>query len=108
MHRSGQLMHDIRSYLDTELNQRAKHWKSLKNALIPALPPEFMDKIVYAVIEDQTLTVFCDSPAWTSKLRFYDAELVKVFRAQGIVLKRVIARTVPPIEMPGSLATRHD
>lgn len=101
-------MHEIRSYLDAELSKRSKHWKSLKNTLIPALPPEFMEKIVYAVIEDQTLTIFCDSPAWTSKLRFYDAEITKTLKTQGILLKKVIARTVPPIEMPGSLTTRHD
>jgi hypothetical protein len=101
-------MHDIRSYLDSELNRRSKDWKKLKNALVPALPPEFMEKIVYAVLEDQTLTIFCDSPAWTSKLRFYDAEVSKTFRGQGLILKKVIARTVPPIEMPGSLNTRPD
>jgi len=67
-----------------------------------------MNKIVYAVVEEQTLTIFCDSPAWTSKLRFYDAEITKTLRGQGILLKKVIARTVPPIEMPGSLSTRHD
>lgn len=101
-------MHEIRSYLDNELNQRSRDWKTLKNALVPALPPEFMDKIVYAVVEEQTLTVFCDSPAWTSKLRFYDEEITKTLRSQGILLKKVLSRTVPPIEMPGSLATRHD
>jgi len=101
-------MQEIRSYLDSELNQRSQSWKSLRNALIPALPPEFLEKIVYAVVEDQTLTIFCDSPAWTSKLRFYDSEITKTLRDQGILLKKVSARTVPPIEMPGSLATRHD
>ncbi len=101
-------MHEIRSFLDSELNRRSQSWKKLKSALVPALPPEFMDKIVYAVVEDQALTIFCDSPAWTSKLRFYDAEITKTLRAQGIVLKKVVARTVPPIEMPGSLNTRPD
>lgn len=101
-------MHEIRSYLDSELNRRSHDWKKLKNALVPALPPEFMEKIVYAVLDDQTLTIFCDSPAWTSKLRFYDSEVSKTFRGQGMILKKVVARTVPPIEMPGSLNTRPD
>lgn len=101
-------MHEIRSYLDSELNQRSQNWKALKNTLVPALPPEFLGKIVYAVVDDQTLTIFCDSSAWTSKLRFYEADITKVLRAQGILLKKVIARTVPPIEMPGSLTTLHD
>ena len=80
-------MHEIRSYLDSELNQRSQSWKALKNKLVPALPPEFLGKIVYAVIDDQTLTIFCDSPAWTSKLRFYEADIAKTLRTQGIVLK---------------------
>lgn len=98
-------MHEIRSYLDSELNQRSQAWKALKNALVPALPPEFMQKIVYGVLDDQTLTIFCDSPAWTSKLRFYDAEIIKALKNQGTLLKVVIARTVPPVEMPGSTNT---
>ncbi len=101
-------MHEIRSYLDSELNQRSQNWKALKNTLVPALPPEFLGKIVYAVVDDQTLTIFCDSAAWTSKLRFYEADITKTLRAQGILLKKVIARTVPPIEMPGSLTTCQD
>jgi len=101
-------MHEIRSYLDTELNQRSQEWKSLKNSLVPALPPEFMSKIVYAVVEDQTLTIFCDSPAWSSKLRFYDREITTALKSQGMLLKKVLSRTVPPVEMPGSLTTRHD
>ncbi len=94
-------MQKIDSYLKTELLARTRNWTAIRDILTLALPPQFLDHIVYAAIDDTNLTLFADTPAWTSKIRFYDAEIVKVFSANGQVIRQVNARTVPAIERPG-------
>lgn len=94
-------MQKIDSYLNAELVRRSRDWLALKEILILALPPEILKHVVYAVTEDTTLTLFSESPAWTSKIRFYDTDLKKVFKQQGAVIRTVKTRTIPPIEQQG-------
>lgn len=91
-------MQKIGSYLDNELIRRSSNWKDLKDSLVLALPPEAMNHVIYAVVDDTTLTVFSDSPAWTSRMRFYDSDIKKIFTERGMVLRAVQGRTVPAVE----------
>lgn len=91
-------MQEINAYLDSKLVQRAGNWKDLKDSLVLALPPDIIQHVVYAVVDGTTLTVFADSPAWTSRMRFYDADIKKIFTQRGVVLRAVQARTIPAVE----------
>ncbi|OED40685.1 hypothetical protein AB833_11525 [Chromatiales bacterium (ex Bugula neritina AB1)] len=93
-------MQKIDSYMNTELLARTRNWSDVREILTLALPPQFLEHIVYAVIDDTSLTIFADSPAWTSKLRFYDGEIVKVFNRNCKVIRQINTRTVPAIEQP--------
>ena len=83
--------------MDSAVVRKSREWQRLKDALVLALPPEVLKRVVYASLEDTTLTVFSDSPAWTGKMRFYDAEIKKVFTKQGMVVRVVQSRSVPPV-----------
>jgi predicted nucleic acid-binding Zn ribbon protein len=90
-------MQQINQYLDPTLVRKSDEWQKLKDLLVLALPPEVQRTVVYATLEDTKLTVFCESPAWTAKLRFYDAEIRKVMSKHGTVVRAVAARSVPPV-----------
>lgn len=92
-------MQQIDSYLDSELIRRSRNWKDLQDSLVLAIPPDAMKRVVYAVIDDTTLTIFSDSPAWTSKMRFYEDEIKKVFTQRGKVVRAVQGRTVAGVEL---------
>lgn len=94
-------MQEINRYLDSTLVKKSGDWQKLKDLLVLALPPDVMKTIVYASRDDTTLTIFCESPAWTSKLRFYDAEIRKVLSKNGTVIRSVTARSVPPVTPRG-------
>jgi len=90
-------MQQINQYLDSTFARKSGEWQKLKDLLVLALPPDVMKQVVYASLEDTKLTVFCESPAWTSKLRFYDNEVRKVLSKNGTVVRSVAARSVPPV-----------
>ncbi len=90
-------MQQLNQYLDPKLVKKSGEWQRIKDLLVLALPPDVMKKVVYASLEDTTLTVFCESPAWSSKLRFYDAEVRKVLSKNGTVIRAVTARSMPPV-----------
>lgn len=92
-------MKEIDTFADNEFKRRSRQWKDLKDELILALPPNVVKHVVYAVIEDTTLKIYTDSPAWTSKMRFHDMEIKKAFTQRGVVLRAVQARTVPAVEL---------
>lgn len=92
-------MKEIDTFIDNEFERRSRNWKDLKDSLLLALPPEIMKRVVYAVVEDTTLKIYADSPAWTSKMRFYDNDIKKIFKQRGIVLRAIQTRTVPGIEL---------
>ena len=88
-------MQEMNSFLDSELVRRARQWKQLKKLLDQALPPELLERVSYASLTDSKLTIFSDAPEWTSRMRFYNEEIIEFFDQQGIVVKDVQARTVP-------------
>ena len=90
-------MQQINQYLDSNLVRKSGEWQKLKDLLVLALPPDVLQKVVYASLEDTRLTIFCESPAWSSKMRFYDAEVRKVLSKNGTVVRSVSARSVPPV-----------
>lgn len=92
-------MKEIDSFVDNEFRRRSRQWKHLKDELILALPPNVMKHVVYAVVEDTTLKIYTDSPAWTSKMRFHDVDIKKIFTQRGVVVRAVQARTVPAVEL---------
>ena len=88
-------MQEMNSFLDSELVRRARQWKQLKQILDRALPAEFLERVSYASLTDRQLTIFSDAPEWTSRMRFYSAEIIEFFAKEGIAVKDVQARTVP-------------
>lgn len=90
-------MQDINQFLNPALLQKSSEWQTVKDALILALPPEVLKQVVYATIKDTTLTIFCATPAWTAKMRFYDSDIKKIFTEQGMVLRMVQAKSMPPV-----------
>jgi len=88
-------MQEINSFLDSALVRRSRQWQDLKKVLEKALPTEFLAKVSYASLDNGKLTIFSDAPEWTSRMRFYSAEIIEFFEQEGITVKEVIARTVP-------------
>ena len=92
-------MQEMNSFLDSELVRRARQWQQLRKILDRALPAEFIERISYASLKDSKLTIFSDAPEWTSRMRFYSAEIIEFFDQEGIDVKDVQARTVPKPEV---------
>lgn len=88
-------MQEINSFLDSELLRRSRQWQGLKKILERALPTEFLAKVSYASLDNGTLTIFSDAPEWTSRVRFYSAEIIDVFEKENRKVIDVQARTVP-------------
>lgn len=91
-------MQEINSFLDSELIRRSHQWQQLKKRLAQALPEEFLQKVSYANLENGKLTIFSDAPEWTSRMRFYSAEIIEVFAKENLKVVDVQARTVPKPE----------
>lgn len=91
-------MQEMNSFLDSELVRRARQWKQLRKILDRALPPEFLERVSYASLADGELTIFSDAPEWTSRMRFYSAEIIEFFASEGIEVINVQARTIPKPE----------
>lgn len=98
---AGLYMQEINQYLDPTLRQKSSEWQRLKDLLVLAIPPDMFQRVVYASLEDTRLTIFCESPAWASKMRFYDAEVRKVLSQHGSVVRSVSARSIPPVAPRG-------
>lgn len=91
-------MQQINSFLDSELVRRSRQWNRLKTILDKALPAEFRGKISYANLDNGKLTIFSDAPEWTSRMRFYSAEIIEIFEKENLTVVDVQAQTVPKPE----------
>ncbi len=92
------VMREINSFHDSEFVRRARRWQQLKKILDKALPPEFMTKVSYANLDNGKLTIFSDAPEWTSRMRFYSAEIIEFFEKENLKVVDVQARTIPSPE----------
>lgn len=88
-------MQEINNFLDSELVRRSQRSKNLQRVLTKVLPPEFLERVSYATLTDGILTVFSDSPEWTSRMRFMNTEIIETFSEEGETVIEVVARTVP-------------
>ena len=88
-------MQEINSFLDSELVRRSRQWQDLKKVLEKALPTEFLAKVSYASLDNGKLTIFSDAPEWTSRMRFYSAEIIDIFEKENLKVVDVQAQTVP-------------
>jgi hypothetical protein len=88
-------MKGVGTFFSDELLKRGQAWRDLRERLVPALPPEYLAHISYAVADDKTITIFTDSAAWTAKIRFYDSEILKVMAQHGRKLRFVQVKTAP-------------
>ena len=70
-------MQEINNFLDTEIVRRSQHWNRLKHILEQALPEEFFEQVNYATLNDGKLTIFSNSPAWSSRYAFTILKLLK-------------------------------
>ena len=94
-------MKGVGNFFSDELVRRGKAWAKLRELLVPALPPEYLSHVTYAVTDEKTLSIFTDSAAWTAKIRFYDSEILKIMAQNGRKLKYVQVKTAPGT-MPGA------
>ena len=88
-------MKGVGSFFNDELVRRSKSWATLREQLVPALPPEYLAHVTYAVADEKTLSLFTDSAAWTAKIRFYDSEILKTMAQRGKKLRYVQVKTAP-------------
>ncbi len=88
-------MKGLGTFFSNELIKRSDAWADLRERLVPALPPEYLAHVSYAVTDDKTITIFTDSAAWTAKIRFYDSEILKVMAQHGRKLRYVQVKTAP-------------
>ena len=83
------------SFLGSELRRRRRAWHDLRDTLIQALPPDYLQHVIYGVVNPNSIDLFADSPAWSAKLRFYDSEIIKVYRHRhGVKIRKVTCRTI--------------
>ncbi len=75
-----------------EQRQAQADWRLwLKNRL-----PEDLDAHVTGAVErETTLTIFADSPAWSSRLRFAVVEFETEVREQNAAIHEVIVKVMP-------------
>ena len=88
-------MKGVDTFFSNELLKRSEAWADLRERLIPALPPEYLAHVSYAVTDDKTITIFTDSAAWTATIRFYDSEILKIMAQAGRKLRFVQVKTAP-------------
>lgn len=88
-------MKRVGAFFNDELVRRSEAWAKLRECLVPALPPEYLAHITYAVADEKTLSLFTDSAAWTAKIRFYDSEIMKIMAQHGTKLRYVQVKTAP-------------
>ncbi len=94
-------MKGVGSFFSNELVRRSEAWSDLRKVLVPALPPEYLAHVTYAVTDEKTISIFTDSAAWTAKIRFYDSEILKCMAQNGRKLRYVQVKTAPGT-MPGA------
>lgn len=79
------------------LLQQAQRLQELTQTLVEALPPSVGEHCRVGNVASDTLTLVTDSPAWSTRLRFYTPAILAHFRQRhGLDLRSVRVRVRPP------------
>jgi hypothetical protein len=103
-----QPLHRIAELLQTDsalgrLNARRHELDALLARVRRLLPPTLAPHCVATVAKAERLVLFADSPAWSSRLRFFSSELATALCGQGLFRAppRVEIRVHLPATLPG-------
>ncbi len=77
--------------LGEQLSRQASLMQQVKSYLSPPLDTQ----IQAAVLKDQTLSLFVNSPAWASRLRYLAPQLIRQLKQSGMIVNAVRARIIP-------------
>ncbi len=78
--------------------ERARKLVRLEKAVRELLPAELAAHCKVLNLKNETLVLATSSPAWTSRLRFASAELIRQLRRRhGLEVTRTALRTLPQV-----------
>lgn len=89
--------------LGDQLTCQAKLMQQVKACLTAPLD----EHIQAAVLKDQALTLFVNSPAWASRLRYLAPQLIRQLKQAGLIIQEVRARIIPEAGMGMKSRQRH-
>lgn len=70
------------------------------------LPKSMAPHCLAAIRNDNNLTLFADSPAWSSRLRYLTAELLRTLSNNEPRIDRIKIRVIPAISRPETNRTK--
>lgn len=77
------------------LAEKASKLEALDRALRQTLPPPLRDQVRFANLRDDRLVFLASSPAWASRLRMQQAQILAAARAIGTQAGSVIVKVAP-------------
>jgi hypothetical protein len=86
--------------------KRARELDVLDRQLRQTLPPPLRDHVRFADLRDGRLVFLAPSPAWASRLRLYQTQILATARANGTPASSVAVKVapLPPEDPPPALA----
>ncbi len=99
-------MHSLNDVLNTrnhlrQLGQRLAEYAGLLERVQESLASPINQQVKAAVMQNGRLTLFTESPAWASRLRYMAPQLQRTLASKGIPTDRIEVRI-----SPGSTAAR--
>ena len=61
-----------------------------------ALPDPLKQQLLAAVLSGKSLTLWVNSPAWASRLRYLAPQLMRQLQQQGLMIEHLHPRIIPP------------
>ena len=86
----------------TNLSQSIKEHQHLLQQVHALLPKSIAPHCLAAVRSENNLTLFVDSPAWSSRLRYLSAELLKCLNSHSPPIDKIKIRIIPPAGDPAT------
>jgi hypothetical protein len=78
------------------LKQELTRQKQLLEQVRACLPATLKPQLLAAVLTDKALTLWVNSPAWASRLRYLAPQLMRQLRQQGLAIEHLHPRIIPP------------
>jgi len=93
-------MKNISNFLDTEIARRSHRSRDIQQKLGEVLTQDILQHVSYATLDNGKLTLMCDAPEWSGRLRFYQTAIEDVFARHGQKISEVKTQTLPPQANP--------
>lgn len=88
------------------LARRAGQLEILDKQLRQTLPSPLRDQVRFADLREERLVFLAPSPAWASRLRLYQAQILETARAHGTKASSVAVKVAPLPPAPPGLPPR--